>query len=174
MDVLLQTLGVLAVMVIGARLLPMKGAAALVPVCLLVAAALFLAPFPSNAREQIRTAEQTYGRLKPLSRQDKEATSFVAMGIPTNFVEWFRGRMQPGETYFWARGPTPAGLQDWFRFHNQWVTYRMLPYLAVASPREADVVMLYNVSPRRWRRNNPAPARISMYSDTYGVARLSR
>jgi len=173
MDVLLQTLGVLAAIVIGVRLLPVSGAGAFVPACLGVAAALSLAPFPANVRSRVQKAEKAYDRWAPLTQQQADAASFPAeIGIPTDFVVWFRARMKPGEAYFWAAGAAPAGAgAHWFPYHHQWITYRMLPFLATADPQQADAVMLYNLTPRQWQRRRAGQVRVTMFSKTFGIAR---
>ena len=49
----------------------------------------------------------------------------------------------------------------------------MLPFVAVGSPGQADVVMLYNIPARTWRRTNPGTGCVTMYDGTYGMARAA-
>jgi hypothetical protein len=177
MKLLLQTLGILGLTVILAAVasLVLRAVAfrqALGPACLLVAAVAFLAPFPDKVSSDVNTARDAYHAWAPVGDGQARAATAATYGIDAAFVGWFRAQLKPGEKYYWAFGGEPKGnpYTGFFKYHNHWITYQMLPFRAVDSLRDADVAMLYNVTRKRWRRLHPGPMKIQMYAPNLGIA----
>jgi hypothetical protein len=142
----------------------------------LVGAVAFLARGPSDVRTVVTGANNTYRSWATVPTSQAYAIIAGQYGIPAAFIEWFRGQMRPGETYYWALGPPPRKDPNaWlYQYHNHWITYEMLPYVAVETPRKADVVMLYNMTERRWRRTHPGRISIRMFDAKHGIGRWQR
>jgi hypothetical protein len=172
----LQTLGVIAVTVLAARFLPVgRGPGRYVAACTLVASVLFLVPFASNLVTGARGAIASRAMWAGLSQQQADANALAVFGIPTEFVEWARARMRPGETYHVVlRVPPGSQHAGWVPYHDHWITYRMLPHLAVDSPREADRVLFYGISPRKWPRPEGRRLVVEKFTSQYALGRWQR
>jgi len=84
-------------------------------------------------------------------------------GVNTQFVEWVRRRIGPGERYWIATADawrTPAVAQ--------WLTFRLLPHEPVENARNADALIWYG---DRARPRTPRGfSRVQWYRPGFGVA----
>jgi hypothetical protein len=67
-------------------------------------------------------------------------------GAPTPadpFVEWIRGRIRPGETFYIVPSPN---VDEAVR---QWFTYRLLPHFETDRPQDADLLIFYFTTPKQ-------------------------
>jgi hypothetical protein len=182
----LQTVGLLAASVFGARLLPgERTPRTYVLACLLASAGLFLASFAASILPRLHahaegrvTAGATSDPLCGGSRclaystlDEEQANGQVGtrIGINVPYVDWARSRMKPAETYFIVLTERPdAGG------YPHWMTYRMLPNLAVGRPEDADWIMFYDVAPRTWRPPEGRRLELESLSPTYALGSWRR
>ena len=154
MNLLVQTLGVIVASVLLARVLP-EGGTRLghVRACLLVGAVVFLVNFAAGVVLGVRGADAGRERWAPLTQREAEAQVVAEYQIPTDFLEWVRGRLRPAETYHLALSDSSReSYGGWYGFHIHWITYRLLPHVAIAAPDDADRVILYGVPRAQWPR----------------------
>ena len=172
MALIFQTVGVLAVSVLAARILPLhRGPRAYIAACLLVSSVLLLVPFAGHLLYNARTAVAGHTKWAGLTQQQADAQVGAQFAIPTEFVEWARNRMRAGDSYYFLSGPPEVGANNFFPYHNHWITYRMLPYLALDSPEKADVIVFYGMSPRKWRPPAGRELVVEPFTPLYAVGR---
>lgn len=111
-------------------------------------------------------ARTSWSRLSP----DQVATygGKAAATVDVGFTEWLRGQIPEGSTFYLAQASPPDTGQ------YQWITYRLLPDLAVDDPDRADWIIFYDVDPRRGRYAGVAVEGYRSYAPHRGVARVRR
>ena len=85
------------------------------------------------------------------------------IGVNADFVEWAAAQTRPRERfYLLPRNDTVM----------QWLSYRMLPRLADASPQKGTLLVFYDTTPRKqgYRRSNLTDVRT--FQPGYSVARV--
>ena len=90
----------------------------------------------------------------------------VAATVDVGFTEWLRGQIPEDSTFYLAQtSPRDEG-------QYQWITYRLLPDLAVDNPAHADWIVFYDVDPRRGQYAGVAVEGYRGYAAHRGVARV--
>jgi xanthosine utilization system XapX-like protein len=89
----------------------------------------------------------------------------LAPGVSTEFAEWIRGRLEPGDRFYLV--PSPA-LSDAV---YQWFTFRLLPNLSSEQPRQADWLIFYGTSPEESDFSDSIAGDAWPYRPGYSIAR---
>lgn len=121
---------------------PRRSFAAVAAVPVVVAALLA----PPALRSAVLELEKARDRNLKLTSAQAQLQGGAPHGARTDFIEWVRARLRPGDTYHLPRIPGtqhPATRTAIF----QWATYQLTPHLLVDDAREADWLILYNRSP---------------------------
>ena len=86
-----------------------------------------------------------------------------AIGLNADFVEWATTQTKTSDKWFLAP-PEPTVMQ--------WLSYRMLPRLAVEKPQKGTWLIFYNTTPRKagYRRSQISDLRT--YQPNFSIARL--
>jgi hypothetical protein len=114
------------------------------------------------AGRALRDARKTNANV---SRGDATRAPGSSAGANVGFLDWARGRMKPGETFYLA----PAGTAS-DAFVYQWSTYQLLPHRHVPE-RGADWLVLYNVDPRTVHYDRSRYGRRVTYAPGLAVVR---
>ncbi len=88
------------------------------------------------------------------------------LGVDVAFVEWVRGHLERDESFYLVSDGNPATVQ--------WVTYRLLPNLAVDEPACANVIVFYGVPPRKADLGGLALGSVREFRPRFAVARTDR
>jgi hypothetical protein len=86
------------------------------------------------------TQRSEWEKLAPA--QAAVAGSPLGVGSGTDFAEWIRARIKPGERFYLV--PSPSQNVSVY----QWFTYRLLPNLESERPQRADWLIFYGTYPR--------------------------
>jgi hypothetical protein len=84
--------------------------------------------------------------------------------LNASFAEWIRARLRRGETFYLLPSPTRDTAVV------QWFTFRLLPNLSSKRPRDADVLVFYDTTPRAAGYGALAE-RLLSYQPKYAIAR---
>jgi hypothetical protein len=99
-----------------------------------------------------------------------EGAALVAGGAGTNvgFLSWAHRQIESGHmaSTFWL---TPSAARENSMIY-QWSSYQLLPARAVDSPRQANWVLLYGVTPSAARYDRGAFGRLLVFSSDYALA----
>jgi hypothetical protein len=110
------------------------------------------------------TDRKTWSQLPP--GQAATYGGSVIGTVDVGFTEWLRGQIPEGSTFYLAQtSPHDDG-------QYQWITYRLMPDLAVDDPAHADWIVFYDVDPRRGHYNDVAIEEYRSYAAHRGVARV--
>jgi hypothetical protein len=110
------------------------------------------------------TDRKAWSQLSPgqLATYGGSLTGTVDVG----FAEWLRGQIPEGSRIYLAQTPAHDAGQ------YQWITYRLMPDLAVDNPAHADWIVFYDVDPRRGHYAGLALEGYRSYAAHRGVARV--
>jgi hypothetical protein len=86
--------------------------------------------------------------------------------VDVGFTEWLRQQIPEGSTVYVAQTSPPDAGQ------YQWITYRLMPDLAVENPKRADWIVFYDVDLRRGHYAGVAVEGYRSYASHRGVARV--
>jgi hypothetical protein len=88
------------------------------------------------------------------------------LGLNVPYIEWLRKRVPAHQTYYVAA--SSAGRSPLVR---AWMSFRLLPRVKVAGPRQADWLVVYRakVTPQRGTARAFGP--ITWFAPEYGIAR---
>jgi hypothetical protein len=102
-----------------------------------------------------------------LSREQAASFGGSAIGtVDVGFTEWLRGQIPEGSTFYLAQtSPRDQG-------QYQWITYRLLPALAVDDPAHADWIVFYDVAPQRGHYAGVAVEEYRSYAAHRGLAKV--
>jgi hypothetical protein len=89
----------------------------------------------------------------------------LAPGVPTEFAEWIRGRLEPGDRFYLV--PSPAISDAVY----QWFTFRLLPNLSSEQPQQADWLIFYGTSPEESDFSSSISGVARQYRPGYAIAR---
>jgi hypothetical protein len=110
------------------------------------------------------TEHDRWVRLSP--QQVASYGGSVVGTVDIGFTEWLRRQIPAGSTFYLAQTSPP----DDGRY--QWITYRLLPDLAVDNPARAAWIVFYDVDPRGGRYAGVAVEGYRGYKAHRGLARV--
>jgi hypothetical protein len=85
--------------------------------------------------------------------------------VDRGFPDWIRQRLRPGDTFFIV--PPASGDPSIL----QWLTYRLLPNLAVEHVQRADVMIFYGTTPRKSGFSRYVAGVAEQYGPNLSIAR---
>ena len=121
---------------------PRRSFAAVVAVPVVVASLVALPAL----RTAVDDLSDSRDRNLALSSAQAQVQGGATYGVRTDFIDWVRRRMRPGDTYHLPRipGAQPAAIRSAI---FQWSTYQLTPHLLVGRPQDADWLILYGRPP---------------------------
>jgi hypothetical protein len=121
---------------------PRRSFVAVVAIPVVVAALLGL-PALRSAIDELGDARD---RNLTLTSAQAQVQAGAGYGARTDFIDWVRSRMRPGDTYHLP--PIPGAQPPAIRSAiHQWSTFQLTPFLLVERPRDADWLILYGRAP---------------------------
>jgi hypothetical protein len=88
-----------------------------------------------------------------------------AAGLNADFIEWAVGQTKTSDTWF-LEPPEPTVMQ--------WLSYRMLPRLALETPRKGTWLIFYNSSPAKVGLHKSQLSDVRTYQPQFSIARLEQ
>jgi hypothetical protein len=185
---LYETLGILAVTVVVARVFVVNGVRARYSVaCIAVAAALTSVLALTTITDQFAVLKEqrtNFKTARAVGFDEHAAENRVGdnIGVSAAFTDWARQRIPGHDTYYLVMNKD-AG----YGALPHWLTWALLPHVATAiegqqgngkalppsvgAARKADWVIFYGVNPRRWALRREVPVEIQGYAQGLAIAR---
>jgi hypothetical protein len=185
---LYETLGILAVTAVVARIFVATGTRARYSVaCIAVAAALTGVLAISAVDDQFAVWKQNRtnfrtARAAGFTEEAAENRVGEAIGVNSAFTDWVRQRIPGHDTYYLVMPKHPG-----YGSLAVWLTWRMLPHVATAiegqrgdgaaippsakDAAKADWVVFYGLEPRRWALRKQIPLEVRGYARGLAIGR---
>jgi hypothetical protein len=110
--------------------------------------------------QKVRAVAKGQQALTPLA---VNSAGGRGIGLNADFVEWAAAQAPTSQRWYLVP-PEPTVMQ--------WVSYRMLPRLAVEHPQKGTFLIFYNTTPRKAGYRASQLADLTTFQPHYSVARL--